>query len=111
MTLFEHQVGGRILVDAQMEKRYIMYGNVTTYDEPREVAFSWSELDCDKRALVVWDTLVSITLEPCEGGTLVTLTHSGFDSLPDAEVQYSNYKMGWESLNDLDKLATMCEAS
>jgi uncharacterized protein YndB with AHSA1/START domain len=110
MTLFEHQVGGRMLIDVQMDNRYIMYGNVTTYDEPREVAFTWSELDCTKRSLMAWDTLVRITLEPRDGGTFVTLTHTGFDHLPDAEVQYRNYKMGWESLNDLDKLAEMCEA-
>jgi uncharacterized protein YndB with AHSA1/START domain len=110
MTLFEHHVGGRMLIDAQMDKRYIMFGNVTAYDEQQEIAFTWSELDVSKRALAVWDTLVRITLEASDGGTLVTLRHTGFDHLPDAETQWSNYKEGWESLNDLDKLADMCEA-
>ena len=109
MTSFEHHVGGRILIDVQMDKRYIMYGNVTVYDEQQEVAFTWSELDVSKRALVAWDTLVRITLELRDGDTLVTLRHAGFDHLPDAEVQYNNYRQGWESLNDLDKLAEMCE--
>jgi uncharacterized protein YndB with AHSA1/START domain len=109
MTLFEHHVGGRILVDAQMDKRYIMFGNVTAYDEQQEVAFTWSELDVSRRELVAWDTLVRITLEARDGGTLVTLRHSGFDHLPEAQRQYETYKTGWESLNDLDKLAAMCE--
>lgn len=55
-------------------------------------------------------TLVSIDLAADGDGTLVALTHSGFDQLPDAEEQYKGYKQGWESLNDLEKLAAMCEA-
>jgi len=110
MTSFEHHVGGRMLIDVQLDSRYIMYGNVTVYDEQQEVAFTWSELDVNKRALMAWDTLVRITMQPQGAGTLVTLRHAGFDHLPDAETQFKNYKQGWESLNDLDKLAAMCEA-
>ena len=110
ISLSAGEVGARMLIDVDMDNRYIMYGNVTAYDEPRELAFTWNELDVSKRSVTTWDSHVSLTLEPQDGGTLVTLTHAGFDHLPDAETQYRNYKMGWESLNDLNKLAEMCEA-
>jgi uncharacterized protein YndB with AHSA1/START domain len=110
-ALFEPHVGGRMLIDAQMDNRYIMYGNVSVWDAPRELAMTWSELDVSKRALMAWDTLVTLTLTPQDGGTLVTLRHSGFEHLPDAEQQYRNYKQGWESLNDLEKLAQLIESA
>jgi uncharacterized protein YndB with AHSA1/START domain len=109
--IFEPEIGGRMLIDVLMgAERWIMYGNVTAWDAPRELAFTWNEVDVRKRIVPVADTLLTIMLEPRDGGTLVTLRHSGFEALPDAEVQYRNYKEGWESLNDLEKLAEMCEA-
>jgi uncharacterized protein YndB with AHSA1/START domain len=109
ISLSAGEIGARMLIDVDMDNRYIMYGNITEYDEPRKLAFTWNELDVSKRAVTTWDSRVTLTFEPRDGGTLVTLTHTGFDHLPDAGTQYANYKMGWESLNDLEKLAQMCE--
>src|SRR5688500_6396823 len=108
LRTFDPKPGGRWVMDVQMEQRWVMYGNVTVYDAPRELAFTWNEVDAAQHTVPVHDTLLTITLAPQDGGTLVTLTHSGFDQLPDAETQYRNYKLGWESLNDLEKLAALC---
>ncbi len=109
--IFEPHVGGRLLIDVLMDQRWIMYGNVTVYAPPHALAVTWNELDPLKRSVMVFDTLVTLTFEEQDGGTLVTLRHDGFDHLPDAETQYNNYKVGWESLNDLEMLAEMVEGT
>lgn len=107
---FDPQPGGRWVMDVLMgEQRWVMYGNVVRFDAPREVSFTWCEVDTAKHTVPVYDTQVSIMLEPQSGGTLVTLRHTGFDHLPDAEQQFRNYKEGWESLNDLENLAKLVE--
>ncbi len=51
---------------------YEARGVFTTYSPPRSLAFTWTSPD------EPGDTAVKVTLKPVEGGTKVTLTHSGF---------------------------------
>lgn len=108
--VFEPHVGGRVLFDAEHEgQRWIMFGTVQRLNSS-ELAFTWCEVDTAARTVWPADTLVRVTLEPRDGGTLVALVHSGFEALPDAQEQFRGYEEGWASLNDLEKLARMCEA-
>jgi uncharacterized protein YndB with AHSA1/START domain len=109
---FDPTPGGRWVMDVQMgDARYVMYGNVVAFDAPREVSFTWNEVDVATHTVPVHDTRVTISLTPQDGGTLVTLRHEGFEALPNAEQQYRNYKEGWESLNDLENLAKLVEGA
>ena len=109
---YEPHPGGRILFDVQHgDKRWIMFGRIERFEPDIALAFGWHEVDTG--ALTMWpaQTLVTIALAPRDGGTLVTLTHSGFEALPDGSEQRDGYQEGWDSLNDLDALARMCEGA
>ncbi|MCC7477398.1 SRPBCC domain-containing protein [bacterium] len=107
---WEARAGGRVLFDVQHgETRWVMWGRVQSFEPGRELSFTWQEFNTE--ALTAWPqpTLVKVSLEPRDGGTLVTLEHSGFEALPNAKEEYQGYSQGWASLNDLDELARMCE--
>ncbi len=107
---YEPREGGRILFDVMhYDKRWVMFGNVTSWQPGVQLAFTWQEFDVAELTCWPVPTVVMIKLLADDDGTVVTLRHSGFDMLPDAEEQYKGYKEGWESLNDLEKLAEMCE--
>lgn len=108
---YEPQAGGRILFDVQHgETRWVMWGTVQTFEPCRELSFSWQEFNTG--TLLAWpaSTLVRISLLEQDGGTLVTLEHSGFEALPNADEEFKGYSEGWASLNDLETLAKMCES-
>jgi len=116
--VFEPQLGGRVLIDVLhgsradgVRQRWLMFGNIVTLDQDRELAFTWQEFNVNDLTCWPAPTTVSITLEPQDGGaaTLVTLSHRGFDALPNSRQEYEGYAEGWSSLNDLDSLAKMCE--
>lgn len=50
---------------------YRSLARIETYDPPRAIAWTWSEMDGSKASLVRFD------LEPDGGGTRLTLTHTG----------------------------------
>jgi uncharacterized protein YndB with AHSA1/START domain len=113
---FEPQLGGRVLFDVLhgqrpdgAPQRWLMFGNIVVWELQHELAFTWQELDV--AGLTVWPapTVVSIAIEPANGSTLVTLSHGGFERLPDGLAQFEGYRQGWSSLNDLEALARMCE--
>jgi uncharacterized protein YndB with AHSA1/START domain len=107
---YEPREGGRILFDVlHNDQRWVMFGNVTAWKPGAQLAFTWQELDVNRLTCWPAPTLVSIDLAADGDGTMVSLSHRGFDKLPDAEEQFRSYKQGWESLNDLETLATMCE--
>jgi len=109
---YEPREGGRILFDVlHNDQRWVMFGNITAWQPSERLAFTWQEFDINKLACWPHPTVVSIDLTADGDGTMVSLSHRGFDKLPDAEEQYKGYRQGWESLNDLEKLATMCEGS
>jgi uncharacterized protein YndB with AHSA1/START domain len=71
---------------------------VVAMDEPRFFSFRWPHMDEKQEVREDWPwTLVAFRLEPTENGTRLTVTESGFDSLP-AEPRAENYRMneqGW----------------
>jgi uncharacterized protein YndB with AHSA1/START domain len=71
---------------------------VVAMDEPRLFSFRWPHMDEKQEVREDWPwTLVEFRLEPTEIGTRLTVTESGFDSLP-AERRAENYRgneQGW----------------
>lgn len=115
---FEPRLTGRVLFDVShgtdesgRPNRWIMFGNVTRFEAERGLAFTWQELDANSLRLWPAPTTVAVELQPVDGGTLVQLTHSGFEALPDGREQYAGYAQGWAALNDLNALAQLCEAA
>src|SRR5438045_8969047 len=76
-------------------KRWPHYGRFTRLERPRLFEQTWMS-----EATHGIETVVRLELDPKDGGTQVTLTHSG---LPDDEAE--NHRKGWEDiLTTLDDL-------
>jgi uncharacterized protein YndB with AHSA1/START domain len=108
---YEAKAGGKIVFNVnEGDTRYVMFGEVVTYDPPNELAFTWTEQTVGGRT---WDasTLVTITLTPENEGTRVRLVHSGFEQLPAdiAQKEYEGYVHGWEIRKVLDYLKSTVE--
>ena len=74
-------------------------GEVLEVDPPRLLVVSWR----DERYAGFPATTVRYELEPSGGGTIVRVTHSGFD---DVRPDHDDYNGGWSSvLNKLDRHA------
>jgi uncharacterized protein YndB with AHSA1/START domain len=68
---------------------WLAVGEFTEVDPPRLVAFTWG---WEGGPVAPGSSLVRVTLEPDDGGTIVRLRHSG---LPDEEMLEA-HKGGWE---------------
>ena len=90
--------------------KYYMFGEVVTFNPPKELAFTWTEQPVGGEAWPV-PTLVTLTLTPEDGGTRVRLVHSGFENLPGAiaETEFKGYTAGWEMRHTLDGLKEFVE--
>jgi uncharacterized protein YndB with AHSA1/START domain len=90
---------------------FVMFGEVVTFDPPRELAFTWTQQTVGGDT---WPepTMVTITLEPKDGGTYVKLVHSGFENLPEsiAREEYDGYVTGWEIRPVLQQLKAVVES-
>lgn len=89
---------------------FIFFGNVVKVDPLRELAFTWSEHEKGKEAWTV-STLVSFKLKPSPNGTLVSLTHTGFEALEGqlAKDEYEGHIVGWERSAALEELKAAVE--
>lgn len=67
-----------------------VWGTVTRWEPPGVVAFSWHP---GRPADVAG--LVEVTFAAVEGGTLVTLRHSGWESYADPAAARAEYDHGW----------------
>ena len=67
------------------------WGTVTEYAPPRAVEFTWHPGSAPDEA-----TTVRVTFEPSGAGTLVTLTHSGWDRRTDGHRARDEYDRGWD---------------
>lgn len=112
--IFEHKAGGRFQMEGEVpgDGPYKFSGEVVRIVPEKELTFTWrSEIGDDG----AWDehTLVSFKLRPIQGGTRVTLTHSGFDLLGDERAQkaYEGHIEGWEAAATLDSLKNAVEGS
>jgi uncharacterized protein YndB with AHSA1/START domain len=106
-SVYEAREGAAVRFDVNHEGRqYVMSGEVTRCDPPRELAFTWREQEVGQTGWPV-PTLVTLTLTPEGSGTRVRLVHSGFEALPNAKVEHESYVQGWAvrpALQGLKKL-------
>jgi uncharacterized protein YndB with AHSA1/START domain len=79
---------------------YALEGEFTQVDPPRRLAHTWRLKGVPDAAT----TTVTYELEPRDGGTHITLKHSGFTSAESAH----NTRIGWET--SFDKLTELLEA-
>jgi len=110
---YEPRKGSKIDFNVTHEGgKFYMFGEVMTFDPPRELAFTWTAQPVGGEAWPA-STLVTLTLTPDGDGTRVRLTHSGFENLPAdiAEDQYKGYVQGWQMYNGLPELKAMVEGS
>ncbi|MEK6256007.1 MAG: SRPBCC domain-containing protein [Chloroflexota bacterium] len=86
-------------------------GEVTVFDPPNELAFTWIQQEVGKQPWPV-STLVSIQLQPIDSGTHVRLVHSGFEALAAeiAQQEYEGHIMGWEQSQALAELKQLVES-
>ena len=75
---------------------------VLTLEPHRRLAYRWCSSGEEKAAGL--DTVVTWTLSPADGGTLVRMEHSGFR--PDHDRFYKGAGYGWQKmLADLERVA------
>ena len=78
---FEPREGGRFVepwVDPSGRSRTTR-AMVTSFQPPRGFVMVWADEDWD------FDTVVSVTLEPRDGGTRVTIEHQGWEAAPEPD--------------------------
>lgn len=117
-TVFEPWIGGRVEFELgpsgsllqDEEAAYVMTGRVVGLEPERLIAYTWRQSAVGGEA---WpdETLVTLTLEPHGDGTVVRVTHGGFEKLPGelAAAAHRDYRWGWEHHDDLARLKRMAE--
>jgi uncharacterized protein YndB with AHSA1/START domain len=90
----EPGVGGR-LVERGADGATCVWGAVRVWDPGVEVAFSWHPGTPASEA-----TDVAVRFEAVDGGTRVTLVHTGWDARPDAGRARDAYRSGWVPVLD-----------
>lgn len=112
--VFEFREGGRFNMEVSIpgDGDFTFYGEVVKIDPPRELAFTWTEHEKGKTPWPV-STLVSFKLRPTKTGTIVSLTHSGFEKLQGelARSEYEGHIVGWERAEALKDLKALVEAA
>jgi uncharacterized protein YndB with AHSA1/START domain len=76
----EPEVGGRLFesIDGDGGPHVLEVGRVRIWDPPRRLSFTWRNANFAAHE----QTEVEIEFAPASGGTLVTVTHRGWSSLP-----------------------------
>jgi hypothetical protein len=82
-------LGGRI-VETMSDGRTAVWGTVTVWDPPHEVAFTWHPGRAPQEATEVW-----VRFTPTHAGTAVELTHGGWDARDDSAFARQGYDAGW----------------
>lgn len=112
--IFEFREGGRFQMEVSIPEDgdFTFFGEVVKVDPPHELAFTWIQQEKGKKPWPV-STLVSFKLRPSTAGTLVTLTHSGFEALGGqlARSEYEGHIVGWERAETLADLKRVVEAA
>ena len=91
----EPWVGGRFVEVHDVETgEGFEVGRVTTWEPGRRVAFTWTQVGWPADVT----TQVEVVFSPTPDGTLIELTHGGFDSVPDAHLYADGYDAGWKAL-------------
>lgn len=102
---FEARLGGRFVepwVDPSGRQRRTQ-AEVTAYQPPEGLVMVWADEDWE------FDTVVSVTLTPIDGGTRVTIEHQGWERAaePDRATYLLDHHGGWG--RHLDNLAAFAE--
>lgn len=101
--------------NVEPELNHARWGNYVEFDPPRKLVFEWMGVGPMKNP--EWNafdpsdeigTLVSITLTPVEGGTLVKLVHSGWGSSEAWKSSRDGHNKGWTYyLENLDSVLNL----
>lgn len=85
---------------------------VEAMNPPHSVTYRWSNDDALDRLPQQLDlersTVFTFTLEPVNGGTVLTVVESGFDRTTDPAANLESHRGGWEV--ELDKLRSLLES-
>lgn len=93
--VLEGRVGGR-LYEVQKDGTECVWGTVLRWEPPVAVTFSWHPDREESQA-----GRVDVEFEAEHGGTVLRLTHSGWERLgPEAEKTRSSYDTGWDFVLD-----------
>lgn len=112
--IFEFREGGKFRMDVNIpgDGEYVFFGEVVKIEPNKELAFTWTEHEKGKDPWPV-STLVSFKLKPSKNGTLVSMTHTGFEALAGdlARTEYEGHIVGWERAETLKELKAAVEAA
>lgn len=89
--VLEGRVGGRVY-ELYSDGSEFEIGQVTTYQPPLLVAFSWRAPSWDV------NTEVEIRFSPENGGTRLELEHRGFEQSPQIRASRKSYDGGWSMI-------------
>ena len=84
------RVGGHI-TEHLRDGSTSVWGTITAWDPPRRVAFSWHAGSDPAEP-----THVEVTFEPVDGGTRLTLVHTGWERRRDGDRMRGSYVSGWD---------------
>jgi uncharacterized protein YndB with AHSA1/START domain len=112
--IFEFRKGGRFQMETSIpgDGDFTFFGEVIKVEPNKELAFTWTEHEKGKDPWPV-STLVSFKLKPSKHGTLVTMTHTGFEALEGelAQREYEGHIVGWERSAVLQELKVAVESA
>ncbi len=89
-------------IPAEQQFSHYLGGEYYEIDRPHRLVMSGRAVNDEEGELFA--TLIEITLEPCEGGTALTMRQSYFEPMPPAEA-LAGAEQGWsEQLDKLERL-------
>jgi uncharacterized protein YndB with AHSA1/START domain len=91
LVRFPSELGGSI-VETMQDGRTSVWGTVTAWDPPVGIAFTWHP---GQEESLAGDVEVRF-IPDSSGGTLVELTHSGWERRADGAEARRGYDSGWE---------------
>lgn len=86
---------------------------VEAVDAPRSITYRWCGDDALPEQPTTLDdahsTVFTLSLEPADGGTLLTVVETGFETTTDPAGNLESHRGGWNS--ELDELAALLDAA
>jgi uncharacterized protein YndB with AHSA1/START domain len=91
LVRFPSEVGG-VIVETQRDGTTCVWGTVTAWDPPTSLSFTWHPGQPES-----WAGDIDVRFIPNDaGGTIVELTHSGWERRTDGAAARRGYDCGWE---------------